>query len=77
MDLNPETSTENKSNIEIDPIKDMMKNILFNSGSDAIKFIDINFSIDENKTEIKKSDTSENEAYLNIELKFDARFVSI
>lgn len=55
----------------------MMKDILFNSGSDAIKFIDINFSIDENKTELVESATNKNEAYLNVELKFDVRFVSI
>lgn len=68
---------KNQKTIDIDPITDMMKSILFNSGSDAIKFIDMKFAIDENTTEIKKSDTESNTAYLNLDLIFDARFVSI
>lgn len=60
-----------------------MSHILFNSGSDAIMYDCMSFEIDEKKTCFEQMDndcnnnTFNNEAYLNIQIKFDARFVSI
>lgn len=54
-----------------------MEHFLVNSGADAIKLDSIKLSINENATQFQDQDDNQNDAFLSVKVKFDAKFISI